>query len=66
MPDKYSNSTKPANQALYYATVACFRLNPKDRPTAYQLVKGLERALEWVLAERRMKPEAFEALFAVS
>jgi serine/threonine protein kinase len=66
MPEKYSNSTKPANQALYYATVACFRFHPEDRPTAYQLVLGLEQALEWVQAEHRIKPEAFEALFAVS
>lgn len=47
VPEKYTNNPKLAQQALYAATMACYRLDPTSRPTATQLAWGLDQAYQW-------------------
>lgn len=48
IPDKFTKSDKVEVQALLAGVRACFRPNPKKRPTAYQLARGFQQALDWV------------------
>ena len=37
IPEQYKNTSKPALQALRFATEACYHRDPNKRPTAYEL-----------------------------
>jgi len=65
VPDKVVQSKKVAIQALYFATMACFRYRPEDRPTSHELAESLNRALKWARSGKKVTPEQVEALFAV-
>lgn len=56
IPRKYINSTDFATRTLYQAIQACFKNDPNDRPTAYQLSYGLGKALQWMMDSNTTMP----------
>ena len=46
-PRKFLKMNRLASQGLHFATLSCYQLTPKDRPTAYQLARGLHQVLLW-------------------
>jgi serine/threonine protein kinase len=52
-------------KVLWQATRACFRLDPTQRPTAYQLAVALGTAYDWFRKKRKPTDQAIEELFAV-
>ena len=44
-PDKFSESANMAHQALYIATLLCYKYNPEERPSARQLANSLSKAV---------------------
>ena len=67
VPDKVRESSKIPVQALYWATLACYRVDPHHRPTAYRIANGLLQALRWIDADRKktMPVEDIRRLFDV-
>ena len=41
-PDKFVHANKTALSALYYATLACYRQDPQQRLTSYELARNLD------------------------
>jgi serine/threonine protein kinase len=52
-------------KVLWQATRACFRLDPTQRPTAYQLAVALGTAYNWFRKKRKPTDQAIGELFAV-
>lgn len=64
LPQKYRRKD-PEAQVLWEATKACLRLDPLDRPTAYQLALMLDIAHEWSIKHRTPTKETIKRLFAI-
>lgn len=62
-PTRILNTTKLAQQAMYYGTLACYDPDPRKRPTAYQLSKGFHEAMAWVAGKEKRSIEEIKRLF---
>jgi hypothetical protein len=66
VPPKYHahNTSKVALAALHYAVMLCYRTDPVERPTSYQLWRQLNTAIAWI-EERggKVYPRELEELF---
>lgn len=46
IPTKFRKNALPY-QGLYFGTLACYRLDPTERPTAFQLARAFRTVLQW-------------------
>jgi hypothetical protein len=62
---------RPEAHVLWKATQACFRLEPSQRPSAWELARALGTAYEWLFQQKQKQKngpitqEAIQELFAV-
>lgn len=66
-PNGHANSTSSgaapppprplAYAALHHAVAACFRTDPRVRPTAQQLARQLDTAVQWIRAQQQPQPQ---------
>ncbi len=64
LPGKYQPRRKEA-KILWAAARACFRRDPQQRPTAYQLALALGLALEYIQMQIDLPDDVIEKLFAI-
>ena len=64
IPTPIVQSSKIGIQALYFATVACFRFDPLQRPTSHDLAVNLNVALQWARQKANVTRSQVEELFA--
>ena len=63
VPEKHAQSKKTSIQALYYATLSCFRPNPQDRLTSHQLARLLDLIYQGVMRKREISRDKIQMLF---
>jgi hypothetical protein len=63
VPEKYSMSNKTSFQGLYYATMSCFRPDPAERLTTYELARALDLVLVAIKNHRKISREHVQAVF---
>lgn len=51
VPDTVKFSTDPAVQAIYHVMQKCYRFKPENRPSAREVAKEIDRALQNFIAE---------------
>mmetsp|Transcript_19736 Transcript_19736/g.28529 ORF Transcript_19736/g.28529 Transcript_19736/m.28529 type:complete len:329 (+) Transcript_19736:29-1015(+) len=63
-PEKFADSGKISMMALYHATVAAYRADPKTRPSASDLTRGFDQVLQWIdKREKTTTNREVQALF---
>lgn len=66
LPNLPANCAPQRQEAKIWwaATQACFRRDPRDRPTAYQLAVSLGVVLEWVLSGKLLSDDTVKDIFS--
>lgn len=51
IPDSVKKSDNPATKAIYKVILKCYRFKPENRPSAREIAKEIDRALQQLLVE---------------
>lgn len=62
VPDKHKWSNKTAIQALYFGTMACFRYEPQERLTSYELSRAFDLVLKAIQKQLKLPRETVSSV----